>query len=81
MNYELLDDILREHGLLCAIAVSRDGHVLARRGSHNDPAIGTLLSSLIGPYGDAKTTFDSLAGQVLPRMFGQGDAFASLANQ
>lgn len=76
MNFESLDEVLEEHGLMGAVVVGSDGEVMAKRGKLRHSSTADLLSALIGPQGDAKTTFESLHGQPLPRIFSQGDDFA-----
>ena len=74
-----LASVIARHDLLYGLLVSAAGQVLLECG---DRALVTedsgLLESLIGPRGDARTTFDSLEGQILPRIWGQGEVFAFL---
>jgi hypothetical protein len=71
-----LGSVLSEHELAAGLVVASDGSTLAQVGDATAAGCEWLLSALIGPYGDARTTFDSLDGQVLPRTWGQGDRFA-----
>lgn len=64
--------------MACAVVVGADGAILSQTGEFDNPALNELLSAIVGPYGNAKTTIDSLAGQLLPRIWAQGDAYAFL---
>jgi hypothetical protein len=68
--------IVARHGLEAALVVTPDGATLSSTGDPTDAAYASLLSALIGPYGNAKTTFDSLAGEPLAKMLGQGEHIA-----
>jgi len=76
MKPEILKIIIEKHQMLCALAYNSEGTILAEAGNLNDEKLGDLISALIGPYGDVKNTFASLEGQLLPRIWGQGDTYA-----
>lgn len=73
---ENLAAVLRERGLAAGLVVASDGSTLAQVGDPSSAGCQTLMSALVGPYGDARTTFDSLEGRILPTILGQGDSFA-----
>jgi hypothetical protein len=73
---ENLAAVLRQHGLTAGVVVAADGSMLARVGDPGSVGCDTLLSALIGPYGNARVTFESLEGQLLPQMTAQGISFA-----
>ena len=73
---ENLTAVLREHNLSAGLVVGSDGSTLSRVGDPREAECDGLMSALVGPYGDGRVTFDSLDGQPLPRMWGQGESFA-----
>ena len=68
--------VLREHNLPAGLVVAADGSTLSLVGDPREVQCEGLMPALVGPYGDARVTFDSLDGQLLPRMWGQGESFA-----
>lgn len=68
--------LLREHGLSAGFVVAVDGTTLAQVGDPAATGAGPLSATLLGSYGDARTTFESLEGRILPRIWAQGDLFA-----
>src|SRR5687768_7143410 len=68
--------VLREHELTAGMVVAADGATLSSVGDPSQAGCENLMSALVGPYGDARATFDSLEGQLLPRMWMQGGSFA-----
>jgi hypothetical protein len=74
--HERLNHVLDLHSLLCGAVISESGVIAARVDDFAAFGSGGLVSALLGPYGDAKTTFDSLVAQVLPRIWAQGTEFA-----
>jgi hypothetical protein len=69
--------ILREYDLTAGLVVASDGETLSRVGDIREADCEGLMSALIGPFGDARVTFDSLDGQFLPRVWNQGRASRS----
>lgn len=71
-----LGRVLDTHGLLCGALVDASGEVIVRSGAFESLQDVGLVSSLLGPDGSAKATFDSLEGQLLPQIYAQGENFA-----
>jgi hypothetical protein len=68
--------VLDAHQLKCRAAVDATGRVVARAGDFSAFASAGLVQALLGTEAAAKTTFDSLPGQLLPCIWGQGEEFA-----
>jgi hypothetical protein len=73
-----LGRVLAAHRLVCGAVISSDGQVLVRVGDYGTLRYGGLASALLGPLGSAKATFEALDGQVLPKLWAQGEVFAFL---
>jgi hypothetical protein len=71
-----LTAVLRDYDLGAGMVVAADGSTIAQVGHPGSVGCDGLMSALVGPYGDARVTFESLDGQLLPRMWAQGDSFA-----
>jgi hypothetical protein len=71
-----LRHVLDSHQLSCGAVIAASGEVVAQEGDFGAFASAGLVSALLGPYGSAKATFDSLEGRLLPRMWRQGEEFA-----
>jgi hypothetical protein len=71
-----LSRVLEAHGLVCGAFFSADGIVGPRVGDFEKLQTKGLASALLGPYGSARATFESLDGQLLPKMWAQGQVFA-----
>lgn len=68
--------VLKTHGLVCGAIISAEGQILLRIGDYSTLEASGLASTLLGPYGSARATFDSLEGQLLPQIWAQGRVFA-----
>src|SRR5262245_11004993 len=73
---ERLRTVLETHQLSCGAVISSSGDVIAREGDFDAFASAGLVSGQLGPNGSAKATFDYLEGQLLPRIWRQGEEFA-----
>jgi hypothetical protein len=71
-----LQQILDAHELPCGATIDATGKVAAEAGDFIAFASDGLVSTLLGPYGSARETLASLEGQLLPRMWSQGDEYA-----
>jgi hypothetical protein len=71
-----LEELVAAKNLACAAAIDRNGNVIARAGDFETSAIQPLVSAMLGPYGNPRSTFGSLEGQILPQVFSQDDALA-----
>jgi hypothetical protein len=61
-----LTAVLREHNLPAGLVVAAGGSTLSLVGDPREAQCDGLMSALVGPYGDARVTFDPLDGQLLP---------------
>src|SRR3954462_7142620 len=75
-NLRRLQCVLDANQLPCGAVISSSGEVVARVGDFAAFASAGLVSELLGPQGSTRATFDSLKGQMLPCMWGQGEEFA-----
>jgi hypothetical protein len=67
---------LAAHDLVCGAVISSDGDIPSRAGDFAALETQGLPSAPLGPYGSAQATFASIEGQLLPRIWAQGRAFA-----
>jgi len=72
----IIERLLSEEHLLCATAIDEFGHCLFRIGPFQSFPAPSLVSALLGPLGDPRSTYSSLEGQLLPQVWSQGSAFA-----
>ena len=75
-DFSFIDSIVDKHKLILGIVINSNGETLYKYGNSDSKEINTLLSCLVGPNGNPKGTFDSLDGQILPRMWSQGNAYS-----
>jgi hypothetical protein len=73
---EQLKRVLAAHSLPCAAVIAAPGLVAARIGDFAAVGSPGLVSSLLGPDGSPAATLGGLAGQELPQLWEEGDAFA-----
>jgi hypothetical protein len=75
-----LQRVLDVHLLSCGVIIDAAGEVVVRVGEFAAFCSKGLVSSLLGPYGSAKDTFDLVQSpdQIKPMMWAQGDEFAFL---
>ena len=73
-----LQRVLDAHHLPCGAVIAATGDVLVRVGDFAAFESDGLVPTLLGPYGSAEATFDSVQGdeRLLPRMWAQDDEFA-----
>src|SRR5438270_394558 len=71
-----LSAVLHQFEFAAGVVVASDGSILAQVGDLATKGYADLVSAVLGPYGDARATFESLEGQILPRMSTQGEWFA-----
>jgi hypothetical protein len=67
-----LADLLSEQGLPLAVVVNVANGNLLRVGCGGETEFDDLLNSLLGDEAAIQATNDSLQGQILPRIWGQG---------
>ena len=64
--------------MVASVAINSDGDLLEVSSSFNEWEKPSLVSALLGPYGNIKNTFDSLEGMILPQIHSQGEYYAFL---
>ena len=73
-----LQRVLDTHALVCGAVITAEGDVLMRVGDFDRLSCSGLASALLGPYGSAESTFSFLDGQMLPKVWCQGQDYAFL---
>jgi hypothetical protein len=76
MKHSKLTFVVGKHSLICAVVVEANGEMIHSVGANDNPAIGGVYSAILGPYGDAQNSFNSLEGMLLPQITSQGGAFS-----
>lgn len=64
---------VRANGFDCGIVASASGEVLARSGDFGSLKWDGLPNSLFGDPASVRSLYDSLDGEILPQIYGQGD--------
>lgn len=72
----ILDEILRNERLSCGAVIDELGHVLSRSGDFESYPAPGLVSSLLGPAGTPRATYEGLEGQPLPQIWAEGECFS-----
>ena len=62
--------------MIATVAINSDGSLLEVSSGFNEWEKPSIVSALLGPYGNAKNTFDSLEGMILPQIHSQGEYYA-----
>lgn len=75
-HFDNLSTVLRQFDFTAGVVVAPDGSILAQAGDLAKRESADLVSAELGPYGDARATFESLEIQNLPRVSGHGEWFA-----